>query len=123
MSRPIRNDPVARRRMRTAALLFAAAMLMVGGSLAWTIVAAKGKGGVASDAQSESVCCSVLFVLAAVVNVFVAYGKLRWSYRCPRCRARVPRVPEAEAGSRIRYRCTACNVDWDAGWDEVATGD
>ena len=63
--------------------------------------------------------CPVLFVFAASANVFVAYGKLRWFYRCPRCRARVPRVPESEAGSRIRYRCAACGVEWDTGWDEV----
>jgi hypothetical protein len=123
MSREIRKDLGTDRRMLIAALLFAAAMLMVGGSVAWTNAASKGEGGEASGNQSLSVCCSVLFVFAAVVNVFVAYGKLRWSYRCPQCRARVPRVPKSEAGSRIRYRCTACNVDWDTGWDEVAGGD
>jgi hypothetical protein len=69
--------------MLTAALLFGAAVLMVGWSLARTIAASKGEGGGASGNQSPAVCCSVLFVLAAVVNVFVAYGGLRWSYRCP----------------------------------------
>jgi hypothetical protein len=123
MSRRIRTDPVAGKRMRTAALLFAAAMLLVGGSLAWTIVSNRGQGGEAGGNQSLAVCCSVLFVLAASANVFVAYGRLRWFYRCPQCRARVPRVPEAEAGPRIRYRCAACGVEWDTGWDEIESGD
>ena len=59
-------------------------------------------------------------VLVAVVNVFRAYGKLMWSYRCPQCKARLPRVPASETGSRIRYRCAACRVEWDTGWDTAA---
>src|SRR4051812_7099463 len=93
----LREDPAANKRMLIAALLFATAMLMVGGSTAWTILSKRGEGGEAGGNQSLSVCCSVLFVFAAVVNVFVAYGKLRWFYRCPKCRARVPRVPESES--------------------------
>jgi hypothetical protein len=123
MSRPTREDPVAGDRMLTAALLFGAAMLLVGGSLAWTIIATKGEGGEAGTGPSISVCFSLLFLLGAVVYVFVAFGKLRWFYRCPQCRVRLPRVAESEAGSRVRYRCAACNVDWDTGWTEVEGGD
>jgi hypothetical protein len=43
--------------MSIAALLFGAAMLVVGGSLAWTVAASKGEGGEASGNQSLSVCC------------------------------------------------------------------
>lgn len=118
-----REDPAAGKRMRTAALLFGAAMLMAGGSMAWTIISKGGDGGEAGGWQSVFVCGSVLLVFAAVANVFVAYGKLRWFYRCPQCGARVPRVPESQARTRIRYRCDACGVDWDTGWDEVASGD
>jgi hypothetical protein len=50
MSRERREDLVTARRMRTAALLFAAAMVMVGGSLAWTVLAARGKEGEAGAA-------------------------------------------------------------------------
>lgn len=118
MDSEFREDPVTRRRLTAAALLLSAAMLLVGGSAAWTIFAAKGKPGVASDTASLFVCGSVLLVLVATVNVFRAYGKLRWSYRCPQCRERLPRVPKSEVGSRICYRCAACNVDWDTGWVE-----
>jgi hypothetical protein len=116
-----REDPVAGKRMRTALLLFVTAMLLAGGSLAWTIISQAGEGGEAGAVQSLSVCFSILGVLVASVNAFVAYAKLRWVYRCPLCRARVPRVPESEAGSYIRYRCAACGVDWDTGWYEVDT--
>src|SRR3954467_15097784 len=101
MGRAMRSDPEVGKRMTSAAILFAAAMLLVGGSIAWTVFLAKGEAGVAGDAPSLFVCFSALIVPVAAANVFVAYGKLRWSYRCPQCGARVPRVPKSEAGTRI----------------------
>jgi hypothetical protein len=123
MSRTTRHDRRAGDRMLTASLLFGVAMLAVGGSLAWTIIAAKGEEGEAGTGPTISVCFSLLFLLGAVVYAFVAFGRLKWFYRCPRCRARLPRVPEPEAGAKVRYRCTACNIDWDTGWTEVEGGD
>ena len=78
--------------------------------------------GEASAAQSLAVFISLLCVFASVVNMFVAYGKLCWFYRCPKCRARARRVPEARAGEKIRYLCARCQVEWDTGW-HVADGD
>jgi hypothetical protein len=108
--------------MLTAARLFAVAMVLVGGSFAWTIVAAKGEAGEAATGPTLSVCFSLVLVFAAVVYVFVAFGKLKWFYRCPECRSRIPRVPEAEAGSKVRYRCDKCRIDWETGWTEVEGG-
>jgi predicted SprT family Zn-dependent metalloprotease len=55
--------------------------------------------------------------------VFYAFAKLKWAYRCPKCGVRATRVPEAEAGSAIHYRCRKCRTDWDTGWHEVEGGD
>jgi DNA-directed RNA polymerase subunit RPC12/RpoP len=108
--------------MLNAALLFAGAMVLAGGSMAWTIISKRGEGGRAGDWQSMAVCCSVLFVLLAVVNVFVNVLRLRLFYRCPKCRARLPRAPAEKAGAKIVYRCTRCGVDWDTGWTELPRG-
>jgi hypothetical protein len=114
----IRKDPISGKRMRNAALLFIAAMIGVGGSLAWVIATAKenNDGGNASI----FVCFFVLAVFFASVNVFVAYGRLRWFYRCPECGVRSPWVKEA--GALIRYHCLQCRVVWDTGWTEVPHG-
>jgi hypothetical protein len=117
------EDHRAGERMLNAALLFGAAMLMAGGSMAWTIISNRGEGGRAGDWQSMAVCCSVLFVLLAVVNVFVNVIRLRLLYRCPKCRARLPRAPESDVGSKIVYRCKKCSVDWDTGWTSVPRGE
>jgi len=117
------EDRRAGKRMLTAALLFGAAMLLVGGSMAWTIISNRGERGQAGDWQSMAVCCSILLVLLAVVNVFVNVARLRLFYRCPKCRARLPRAPEAAVGAKIVYRCIKCNVDWDTGWTEVPRGE
>jgi hypothetical protein len=111
------RDSVANRRLLRAALLFAAAMLGVGASIVWSLATTQGKE--AGDVQSLTVCCFILLVGAASVYVFYAMARLKWIYRCPRCGDRLPRVPKTEAGSRIRYRCERCRVDWDTGWNEA----
>jgi predicted RNA-binding Zn-ribbon protein involved in translation (DUF1610 family) len=78
--------------------------------------------GQAKDAPALAIVVSFLFVAGTTVNVFVAYGKLLWFYRCPQCRARIPRPPQTKTGDRIRYVCPACDVEWDTGW-EVAQRD
>ena len=114
MSRAIRHDPVAGKRVRNAVFLFAAAMFGIFAAIAWSILSAE--GGQAKDGPALAICTMVLVVFAAAVNVFVAYGKLRWWYRCPQCRARIPRPPETKVGDPIKYVCTACDVEWDTGW-------
>jgi hypothetical protein len=116
MSRNILPDRAAGRRLTIAAGLFAAAMLAVFGTTAWTLATRTGKD--AGDAQSLGVCCSILLVLASVVNFYIVYGRTMWAYRCPQCTERATRVPPDEAGTRIRFRCPACNIDWDIGWNQ-----
>src|SRR5262245_61437817 len=122
MSPTRREDKKSGNRLLHAALLFGAAMLMAGGSMAWTILSKRGEGGVAGEWESMAICCSLLLVLASIINVFLTVGRVRWFYRCPKCRARLPRVPEAEVGAKIVYRCAKCRIDWDTGWTEVPRG-
>jgi hypothetical protein len=100
--------------MRNAAYLFAAAMFGIFAALAWSVLTAE--KGQAKDAPALAIFIAFLLVVAATVNVFVAFAKLRWLYRCPQCRVRIPRPPELKPGDRIRYVCTACGVEWDTGW-------
>jgi hypothetical protein len=37
------------------------------------------------------------------------------SIRCDQCGGRIPRTHVSE-GSRIRYHCSRCDIDWDTGW-------
>ena len=120
MSRSMRQDPVAGKRLRNAAYLFGAAMFGIFAALAWSVLTAE--NGQAKDAPALAILIMFLLVVGATVNVFVAYGKLRWWYRCPECRARIPRPPASRAGDRIRFMCTACDVEWDTGW-HVFEGD
>jgi hypothetical protein len=116
-----REDGRTGKRLHVALVLFVAALLVAGGSLAWTVLSTGEKGGVAGRTQSLVLVGSVPLVLAAAVNLYVAYGRLWWWYRCPQCRAVVPRVQDAEM--RLRYRCGRCRIDWDTGWDDVPEGD
>ena len=86
-----RPDPVAGKRMLRAALYFAGAMIGVGGSLVWAIQTSK--GGVNDGWAATAVGVFLLVLFAAVVNVFVAYGRMMWFFRCPQCRARLTREP------------------------------
>ena len=115
MSRPIRQDPVAGKRMRKAVFWFAAAMFGVFAAIAWSILTAE--GGEAKDGPALAICLMVLVVFAASVYVFVAYGKLCLWYRCPQCRARIPRPPKIKVGDPIRYVCAACDIEWETGWN------
>jgi predicted RNA-binding Zn-ribbon protein involved in translation (DUF1610 family) len=111
----IRKDEKCGKRMLTGALLFGAAMLGVLAAGLWTILSSGGQGGDASRAQSLAVIIAILCVFASVVNCFVAYGKLRWFYRCPSCGKRLTR-PCRELGP-IQYPCDSCGVLWDTGWE------
>jgi hypothetical protein len=123
MTRQVRHDPKAGGRMLNAALVFGAAMLGFFVSLGWFVLAAEnGWHGWVRDVPETAVGFFCLAVLAATGYVFVARIRLG-RYRCPKCRARLPRVPEAEVGRKVRYRCTACGIDWDTGWAETDNTD
>jgi hypothetical protein len=114
----IRHDPAVGQRLTVAALLFGGAMITLGAIVVWFVLRSRDLW--VSRVDSVVVLLIVLAAFSATVNLLLAYGRLRWFYRCPRCAARVPRAPEAEA-STIRYQCTACGVDWDTGWSETDT--
>jgi hypothetical protein len=116
-----REDSRTGKRAHGAMKLFVAAVLLACGALAWTVLSAGEKGGVAGRPQSLLLVGSAPLVLAAAVNLYFAYGGLWWWYRCPTCRAKVPRV--RGEGMRLRYRCGKCRIDWDTGWDDVPEGD
>lgn len=123
MSYPVRPDAVNGKRLLRAALLFAAAMVCVGGSLGWTILSQKGEGGEAGGPQSLAVCGSLLFLFVTVPLVFVAHARMTWRYRCPRCGTRIKSDVRREVGDPIRHRCDRCRVEWDTGWHVAAGGD
>src|SRR5215831_13121414 len=116
MNREIRQDLLVGKRLTNAAMLFVGAMIVLGLVVAWIVLSSRSSS--VTSGQSIAVLVLVLATFITVVNMFVAYGRLRWFYRCPRCSARVPRVPEAEADGHIRYQCSACSIDWDTGWSE-----
>src|SRR5262245_41160606 len=99
MIRDRRIDPSFGKRIRSAIVLFVVAMLGVGGSVAWSLATSTGRDS--GDAQSLSVCCSILFVLAAALYAIVTYARLMHFYRCPRCGTRAPRVRDTVTDSRV----------------------
>jgi hypothetical protein len=105
-----REDPSGGRRVRTAALHFAAAMVGLGGSLAWVILTAD--GGPSDGWAALATLVFLLAVLAATANVF----RRLLVYRCPRYRARASQVPLSQPGDQVVYHCARCNVEWDTGW-------
>ena len=111
----IRKDEKGDKRMLTAILLFGGAMLGLLAAVLWTVLSSGGRGGDATGAQSLAVIILLLCVFASVVNVFFAYGKLCWFYRCPSCGKRLTR-PRSEAGP-IQYPCDSCGVLWETGWE------
>lgn len=115
MSLKIRKDEKAGKRMLTACLLFGGAMLGVVAAWTWIIISSGGQGGEASAAQGLAVVIAMLCAFASVVNVFVAYGKVCWFYRCPTCGQRLTRN-RSELGP-IQYSCDSCGVLWDTGWE------
>ncbi len=119
-SHKIRKDKKVHKRMLTACLLFGAAMLGVLAAVALAGLLPGGQGGDASDTQALLVSLALLCLFASVVNIFVAYGKVCWFYRCPSCGQRLSR-PGRELGP-IQYPCDSCRVLWDTGW-EAGGGD
>jgi hypothetical protein len=119
-SHKIRKDKKAGKRLLTACLLFAGAVLGAVAAGTWLAFSPGGQGGEPSGAQSLAVIIMLLCVFASVVNVFVAYGRVCWFYRCPTCGKRLTR-PHGELGP-IQYRCDSCGVLWDTGW-ELSHGD
>ena len=114
-SHNIRKDVKAHKRMLTACLLFGGAMLGVVAAGTWLAFLPGGQDGEASRAQGLAVFISLFCVFASVVNMFVAYGKLCWFYRCPKCGKRRTRS-QSELGP-IQYPCDSCKVLWDTGWE------
>lgn len=111
----IRKDEKIHKRMLTACFLFAGAMLGVFAAVAWAGLLTGGQGGEASGAQALAVIIPLLCLFASVVNIFVAYGKVCWFYRCPSCGKRLRRH-RSELGP-IQYPCDSCRVLWDTGWE------
>ena len=58
----------------------------------------------------------LLLIAAAALYMMFEYVRMRAFYRCPRCRARPERVPEALPA--VHYFCAACNVEWESGLQE-----
>ena len=81
----------------------------------WTAFLPGGQDGEASRAQGLAVFITLFCVFASVVNMFVAYGRLCWFYRCPKCGKRLARA-SSELGP-IQYPCDSCKVLWDTGWE------
>lgn len=119
-SHKVRKDEKAGKRMLTACFFFGGAMLGVVGVATWTAFSPGGQSGDASAAQSLALIILLPCLFASVVNIFVAYGKLCWFYRCPKCGKRLTR-PLGELGP-IQYSCDSCRVLWDTGW-EAGGGD
>jgi hypothetical protein len=101
--------------MLTACLLFGGAMLGVVAAGTWTAFSPGGQGGEASRAQGLAFFILLFCLFASVVNMFVAYGKVCWFYRCPKCGQRLTRH-RSELGP-IQYPCDSCRVLWDTGWE------
>jgi hypothetical protein len=57
--------------------------------------------------------------VVAVVGVGSIVVPLNFWYRCPECRAKLPRAaPRSEADSSVRFYCERCNVEWATGFVE-----
>jgi hypothetical protein len=114
MEREIRDDTAIANRMTRAAVYFLAAMAFMAGVGLW--IFASGHVEPANPAQSAAFFVGLFAVLAATANVFVAFGKLMAYYRCPQCGTRLPVVPGTDqVGSKIRYACETCDVEWNTG--------
>jgi hypothetical protein len=119
MAKVRRKDTAGGKRILRAGTYFAVAMIGLGGSLAWVILTTKGKGGKDEGWPSVAVLFSLLSVFGAMVNIF----RVLLIYRCPKCRARIRRVPNATPGDPVLYHCLACNVEWDTGWTVADSSD
>lgn len=115
MNRELRRDRSTSRRITTAAVLLVAAMAGMTGVLIWIY-----RDGAIVPEQPEhwtAFIAALVVLVGTAVNAFVACSRLFWFHRCPQCGGRTMRVPGTDTvGSRIRYDCAACNVEWDTGW-------
>ena len=112
-----RKDPAGGKRILRAGTYFAVAMVGMFGSFAWVILTAE--GGRSEGWASVAVLFFLLAVFGTTVNVF----RVMLRYRCPKCRARIARLPGATPGDPVLYRCPACNVEWDTGWTVTDSSD
>jgi hypothetical protein len=112
-----RKDLAGGKRILRAGVYFAVAMVCLGGSIVWVILTSE--EGHSEGWPAVAVLFFLLIVVGTVVNVF----RVMLIYRCPKCRARISRVPGATPGDPVLYRCPACNVEWDTGWTVAESGD
>jgi hypothetical protein len=63
---------------------------------------------------------AVVFFVAWIAVWIVLDARLLRAYVCPSCGRRIPdpTIPNRSAGDPIRYRCSACDVEWDTGLRE-----
>ena len=107
-------DSRTRRKMLSAAYLFAGAMLAVFVGLAAVVTMGP---STAADWFSLVAFLGLVVVAGSVVNLFYRLWALKVSYRCPECRAKPVRVFEALPD--VHFYCRACNVEWDTGLKEL----
>jgi hypothetical protein len=127
---PSWTKPVARRRdrikkldlrpaarLKSAAVLFGAAMLLLGASTAGS--AAAPASGLFALASGVGLLLGFAALGVAVVNVFARLLALKYRYRCPDCGRRIDQLFEALPD--VRFYCRSCNVEWDTGLEERET--
>jgi hypothetical protein len=112
-----RMDPAGGSRIRRAVIYFGVAMTGLVAFGTWVAFATK-------DGNAEGWLVAALFfclfiVFGTVVNMF----RVLLIYRCPKGRTWIARVPGATPGDPVLYRRSACNVDWDTGWEVGDSGD
>jgi hypothetical protein len=115
MNREPKRDRSTSRRLTVAAILLVAAMAGMTGVLIW--IYRDGAIKIVNPEHWAAFIAALVVLVGACANVFVALSRLFWFHRCPQCGGRTMRVPGSDAvGSRIRYDCAACNVEWDTGF-------
>jgi hypothetical protein len=64
----------------------------------------------------------VLVGWAIAIPFFLSAFSFVWGFRCPTCRKQLDRLTRAPLvpgpGNALRYYCSACEVEWDLGWQE-----
>jgi predicted RNA-binding Zn-ribbon protein involved in translation (DUF1610 family) len=113
MQRMLR-DTVSERRIFRSAVLLSTAMLGMACVLVWILRT----DGIVPTQQWQRLgfLAAVVLLCAASGNALIAVVRLIWFYRCPRCGARVQRTSERRPGELLRYKCAACDIEWDTGW-------
>jgi hypothetical protein len=120
MAREVRMSPNALRRIAIGfggGFLFSFGPLLILGVL---IVA----GMVEWPPQRNNLALALLAFGGLPIGIafFISAFTFVWFFRCPQCRRRInrlKRVPlQAGLGNALRYYCSACDVEWDVGWQE-----